>query len=382
MTDYQGVIKNRITTVFAMRFRLLKAILFTGAAAICGAGMLYLLLFFSTSGEALASLVPGLAIATVLLAYRAGVKGFTAGLLLNLAAATATLVLREQVSGTIFMTMLLVLLYATAGAAAISYWRKKELAGQQNLRWLSATDSLTQVYNHRYFHQRLGEELSRARRTQTEVSLAFIDLDKFKKYNDRNGHILGDQALKKTAAFLDDETRLCDIVCRYGGDEFVIILPDTSAEEAAMIARRLGDNFKNCKMPTGKESQTSLTLSIGISSSPKLAADHNELIKQADRALFTAKKKGRNLTVVYNGEPAGYEPDSESIFSFENCEKTLIESYRAINDRLNISSCTRVRKSADGKGNSHVILGRAIGLGHGKIDADKLVPYFKELNLH
>ena len=383
MTTYQGEQNNRTAALISGRFRHLKGILYAAAAAICGVVFLYLLPLFSATESALVGLIPGVAIAAILLAYHFGVNGLAAGMALNLSAAAATLFSDEQISSTVLTALLLVLLYSAAGATVIFFWRKKELAGQQNLRWLSATDSLTQVYNHRYFHQRLEEELSRARRTKTEVSLAFIDLDKFKQYNDQNGHIMGDQALKKTAAFLDRETRLSDIVCRYGGDEFVIILPDTSAEETALIAGRLGEHYKQCKMPAAAGSQTSLTLSIGISSSPGRAADHDELIRQADRALFTAKEQGRNLTVVYSGEPAGSEPTRDSLFSFERCEKSLIESYRALNNSLRNCSRTQGGNKTDGNGGSHVIsFGRAIGLGHGKIDADKLAPYFEELNLH
>ena len=347
------------------------------------AGLLFFLLPEAAGQEAaLLIIVPASGTGAILLVYHLAQKGFFAALALNFFAALATMIFAGEAAKETQSLMLLVIILSTLAATALCFWRKKELAGQQSLRWLSTTDPLTQVYNQRYFHQRLEEELSRAGRTRAPLSLAFIDLDYFKKYNDSFGHVLGDQALRKTAAFLNKETRLSDIVCRYGGDEFVIILPETSLKEARLLTSRLGQNFNLCKMPAGGGTQVGLSLSIGISAYPALAADLNELVRQADRALYMAKRKGRKQTVVYSAEAAAVLSEKEQVVYFESCEKKLTGIGRAMEKRRSRSKHAEDKRAPAKSLSNSVFFGRAIGLGHAKFDALKLKPYLEDLGPH
>ncbi|UWG97084.1 GGDEF domain-containing protein [Dehalobacter sp. DCM] len=171
---------------------------------------------------------------------------------------------------------------------------------QQLLKKLSITDGLTELYNFRYFKQRLDQEMSRAVRSQKPLALCIIDIDYFKQYNDSYGHYSGDEVLKKTAQLLNSTLRKSDIVFRYGGDEFLVIMPDINAHEASGVMERLRKAFSNHEFRFSEaNSNECLTLSIGISSFPDLSCDMDELIAQADKALYHVKRKGRNKVESY-----------------------------------------------------------------------------------
>ena len=165
---------------------------------------------------------------------------------------------------------------------------------------LSRTDGLTQLYNHKFFHQLLATEISRVRRYGGEVSLLMIDVDYFKMYNDHNGHPMGDAALQKVAWVLSETSRDVDSVARYGGEEFAIIAPETPKQGAAELAHRLREKIeaadfeKSEVMPHGK-----FTVSIGVATYPGDCANKSELIEKADQALYQAKTSGRNRVVAY-----------------------------------------------------------------------------------
>jgi diguanylate cyclase (GGDEF)-like protein len=160
---------------------------------------------------------------------------------------------------------------------------------------LSRTDGLTQLYNHKFFHQLLATEISRAQRYGGQLSLLMIDVDHFKAYNDGNGHPMGDAALQKVAWILSETSRDVDSVSRYGGEEFAIITPETPKAGALELAERLrrrieeADFQKAEVMPGGK-----FTISIGVASFPEDASTKAELIEKADQALYLAKTGGRN----------------------------------------------------------------------------------------
>jgi diguanylate cyclase (GGDEF)-like protein/putative nucleotidyltransferase with HDIG domain len=153
-------------------------------------------------------------------------------------------------------------------------------------------DELTGLFNHRYFHQRLDEEIARSSRFGEVFSLLIMDLDFFKSYNDINGHQYGDEILKKVGAIIKNSIRNIDMAFRYGGDEFAIILPQTATDGAMKLTDRIhqlleeSDDRKN--MPT--------TCSIGIASWPTDGVMHEEIIQAADNALYSAKEDGRNRT--------------------------------------------------------------------------------------
>ena len=167
---------------------------------------------------------------------------------------------------------------------------------------LSVIDSLTHVYNRRYFQQRLMDEFERARRYKRDFCCVIIDVDHFKNINDSHGHPIGDIVLKKIAASLRYNIRATDVVCRYGGDEFGLILPETNFEGAYTLVERIANIL--CKKDVGKENlPIFITLSCGISSYLEgRALVMDELVTQADVALYNSKRQGRDQISLY-GKP-------------------------------------------------------------------------------
>lgn len=162
-------------------------------------------------------------------------------------------------------------------------------------RRLATTDGLTGLYNHRYFQERLAVELQQALRTGRPLSLGLTDIDFFKKFNDNFGHQEGDAVLRKVAALLKASVRGDkDVVCRYGGEEFVIILPDCDIVEARQLMEGLRAECAAHLSGGNAEQSQSITLSIGISTYPTAAREQRDLIHVADEALYRAKHAGRN----------------------------------------------------------------------------------------
>lgn len=161
-------------------------------------------------------------------------------------------------------------------------------------------DGLTSVYNHRYFHDVLREEIKKGQFDNTPVSMIFIDIDYFKNYNDLYGHQKGDYVLKELASVIKGIARKQDTVARYGGEEFAIILPNTKESEALEIAEKLRVKIESTYFD-GEENQPKghLTASMGISVYPDKAKDDIELIKSADDALYRAKFFNKNRVEVY-----------------------------------------------------------------------------------
>jgi diguanylate cyclase (GGDEF)-like protein len=165
---------------------------------------------------------------------------------------------------------------------------------------LSITDPLTGLLNRRYLEERLGEEFERSKRHRFPMSFLMIDIDNFKEYNDRYGHQAGDLALEITAQCLKSALRSADVASRYGGEEFSILLPQTSATEALVIAERIRSRVEKSSYPHG-DSQPggAVTVSIGISAfGPKLETP-SSIIGAADHALYVAKSRGKNCVVSY-----------------------------------------------------------------------------------
>ncbi|HRR42889.1 MAG TPA: diguanylate cyclase, partial [Syntrophales bacterium] len=154
---------------------------------------------------------------------------------------------------------------------------------------LSILDGLTGVYNHRYLHEVLDRELMRARRYPQSLSLVMVDIDNFKKYNDTNGHMAGDELLKGLTNLFVRSLRNLDMVFRYGGEEFCILLIETNKEGARLAAERLL-NLVRLSLPT--------TISMGIAEFPTDSKEKDMLIDKADKALYQAKTTGKNKVVL------------------------------------------------------------------------------------
>lgn len=159
---------------------------------------------------------------------------------------------------------------------------------------LATTDGLTELYNHRYFQEQMQNQVSHSKRYGVPLSLIIIDIDFFKKFNDTYGHQSGDAVLRQVAFALKKNVRATDIVCRYGGEEMSIILPNTKYEEAVGIANKLCTivSEKKCKLANGKESN--VTISLGVSTYGTDGETPAIIIESADKRLYHAKENGRN----------------------------------------------------------------------------------------
>lgn len=160
---------------------------------------------------------------------------------------------------------------------------------------LSHTDELTGLHNHRYLITALKMEAERHARYNHTLSLAMMDIDNFKQYNDTKGHEAGNELLVRLATSLRQNTRNCDILTRYGGEEFVIIFPETPPQESCVVSQRI------CQ---ALETTLGITVTIGLASMPKDTSDPNELIRMADKAMYWGKVHGKNQIVIYDGEIA------------------------------------------------------------------------------
>jgi len=163
---------------------------------------------------------------------------------------------------------------------------------------LAITDGLTKLYLHRYFQQRLSNELSRSERYGYKFSLILTDIDHFKKFNDTYGHQVGDQVLREVARIVQQSVREVDIVARYGGEEFVVICPEKSNEETVVPAERIRKAVESYQfMVDGK--RVPITISLGVSEFPSDSKDKKDLIECADIALYSSKQNGRNRFTRY-----------------------------------------------------------------------------------
>jgi diguanylate cyclase (GGDEF)-like protein len=160
---------------------------------------------------------------------------------------------------------------------------------------LSYVDDLTGIYNHRFFIQQLTMEVERRKRYATPLSLLMIDIDYFKNYNDTNGHLAGDQALRTIAMLIQQGVRQSDIVARYGGEEFSAILINSEKENAKRIAERVREIVAETRFPNENfQPNGDLTVSIGVGTFSPSISTLTDLIREADNALYRAKGAGRN----------------------------------------------------------------------------------------
>ncbi|MCL6472382.1 MAG: GGDEF domain-containing protein [Firmicutes bacterium] len=161
-------------------------------------------------------------------------------------------------------------------------------------------DVLTGLYNRKAVENKFDTEIKRISRSGGSLSVLMADLDHFKRINDTYGHQVGDDVLKLFADIVKSSTRASDVAARYGGEEFIILLPDTSAEDAVKVARRLGLKFSQAvEREFATHKGLKCTVSIGVADFPKCAKEKDVLVANADAALFAAKERGRNCVVYY-----------------------------------------------------------------------------------
>lgn len=168
----------------------------------------------------------------------------------------------------------------------------------------SHTDSLTNLWNHGFFQHALATEIEKAKEEKTSLSLLMIDIDNFKKLNDQYGHQNGDIVLRELATVLKDSARDKDYVCRYGGEEFSIILPQTNKEQAFAIAERIrGEISRHNFQKFSLFKQLVITVSIGLATFPDDTEMKGELIARADKSMYVAKFGGKNRTCAAEKDP-------------------------------------------------------------------------------
>ncbi|MBI4549369.1 MAG: sensor domain-containing diguanylate cyclase [Candidatus Omnitrophica bacterium] len=199
----------------------------------------------------------------------------------------------NKVSGEKFTDEDVSLLLTLAGQVAVTI-------NNANLYHLAITDGLTQLFINRYFRQKLHDEILRCKRYKHPVSLILTDIDHFKKFNDTYGHQQGDAVLATTAKIYKKIVRDTDIPCRYGGEEFAVILPETDAKGAALAAERLRKEVEAFDYPGLKGEKLKVTISLGVASFPDHGDDVEGLIEKADIALYACKEGGRNCARVYD----------------------------------------------------------------------------------
>jgi two-component system cell cycle response regulator len=153
------------------------------------------------------------------------------------------------------------------------------------------------VYNYRFLKMALKRELKRSTRFGQELGLVMLDVDNLKGYNDRNGHLRGSYLLREMAALLARQVRSFDLIAKYGGDEFTLILPQTGLEGSVAVAERMRRAVEEHAFPL--EDAGVITISLGVATCPRDAEDGQTLLRTADQALYVAKRQGRNRVLTY-----------------------------------------------------------------------------------
>jgi diguanylate cyclase (GGDEF)-like protein len=179
---------------------------------------------------------------------------------------------------------------------------------RETLRMQAIRDPLTGLFNRRYMEESLSREVARAERSASHLSAVMIDIDHFRNFNENFGHAAADVALRETCHLLSEMTRPEDIACRFGGEEIVLIMPDTTAEQAAKRAEEYRSAIADLKLQYQGVSLGTVTASFGVAAFPRHARSGDELLRAADDALYQAKRGGRNCVCTRSLAGGGAEP--------------------------------------------------------------------------
>lgn len=190
----------------------------------------------------------------------------------------------------VYPLMLGVIIFISA--FVVKYIIKSRDFEQQYL--LATTDGLTELYNHRYFQEQMRMHVEQAKRYETPFSLIIIDIDFFKKFNDMYGHQAGDSVLRQVAQLLKTSVRTTDVVCRYGGEEMSIILPNTPKNMSILTAEKICKRVASKRFKLSNHQESSVTISLGVATFPDDGETASEIIESADKRLYQSKHNGRN----------------------------------------------------------------------------------------
>ena len=220
--------------------------------------------------------------------YLTAIKGFTPNNVLSVP-------IINKKNGKSFTNKDMKLMLKLADQASIAIERSNIYQKMANL---AVTDDLTKLFNLRYLYRALDTEVKRCRRYHSTFSVIFLDLDSFKLVTDRHGHLIGSKTLMEVAGMLVSSLRDVDIIARYGGDEFVIVLPHTTVEMAYVIAERIQQDINRHTFLTEEGLSLRITASFGVAGYPDHARDETELLRLADQAMYMAKSLGKNRVIL------------------------------------------------------------------------------------
>lgn len=167
----------------------------------------------------------------------------------------------------------------------------------ERVKQLAYLDGLTGIFNRRFFELRIMEEVERARRYSTSMAVIMADIDQFKRLNDEFGHLLGDEVLRQVSSIFHQQLRKTDVVCRYGGEEFALLLTQTNVDQAFAVAEKLRRIIEKWQFPGVPRA---ITISAGVAAFPLHGKNRDELVRAADSGLYLAKQAGRNRVCVTN----------------------------------------------------------------------------------
>ncbi len=208
-----------------------------------------------------------------------------------------------------WMPWIMLVAFALLGLCALAMFdrlissRQRLSTLNRELDRVARIDSLTEIHNRRHIEEALRAALGAARRHDSDVALLLVDIDRFKEFNDSQGHLAGDRALRHVARRLEDSLRVEDVIGRWGGEEFIVVLPGADAECAVMVAERLRASIASSDLDPSEQEPWTLTVTIGVSCWS--GQDAEDLVNEADRALYRGKDDGRNLVRLYRGDRDG-----------------------------------------------------------------------------